>query len=348
MKFTIILPIYNTPECILKSCFDSIAKQTIKDYELIVIDDGSSFECSSFIDTYLMSIPNSHVIHKENEGVSVARNIGIKEASGDYILFLDSDNTLPLNTLEIYKKYIGDNDIIIGQSIFLNRTLIDNNDNIENYDYKKINENITYNIETENDWKKLINHVLVGRSETYSYKYGYFADGPCGKLFKTSLVKQTYYPIELKWDEDTVWLLSYFDLCKSGIIIPDYVYNNVSYQLSATKRYRENCIEEFHNVTKVEIEVEKKYPNSKDAFLYHYLHNILLVARLHFFHPDNKLPFKEKYLLFANFIKENMIQSFFKEKKYSNIFDIKNKILIFLINKKICLLLYFILSLYNK
>lgn len=348
MDFSIILPIYNTPECILRSCFDSIANQTIKDYELIVIDDGSNSECSSFIDSYLLNIPNSRVIHKKNEGVSIARNIGINEATGNYIIFLDSDNTLPINTLEIYKQYMDGNDIVIGQSVFLNRTLVNNSDDIEYYDYNKLNENIIYNLANENDWKNLINHVLVGKSKNYSYQYGYFADGPCGKLFKTSLVKQTKYPVELKWDEDTVWLLSYIDLCKNGIIIPDYVYNNVSYQLSATKRFRENCIDEFYNVTKVEIEVEKKYPASRDAFLYHYLHNILLVARLYFFHNDNKLPFNEKYLIFSNFIKSDLIKSFFSEKKYTDLFDLKNKLIIYLIKKKFCLLLYFILMIYNK
>ncbi len=91
MKFSIIVPIFNV-EKYIRLCIDSILCQTFKNYELILVDDGSPDACPVICDEYANNNKHVVVIHKENGGQSEARNIGIEKALGDYILFLDGDD----------------------------------------------------------------------------------------------------------------------------------------------------------------------------------------------------------------------------------------------------------------
>ena len=104
MKYTIIVPIYNCKKY-LHRCLDSILKQNYKNFELILIDDGSSDGCEEVCDNYMKCDKRIIVHHIKNSGVSNARNIGISFATGDYITFIDSDDYIEKNMLmEINKK----------------------------------------------------------------------------------------------------------------------------------------------------------------------------------------------------------------------------------------------------
>lgn len=91
MRFSIILPIYNV-EKYLKECVDSILKQTFRDYEIILVDDGSTDGSPELCDKLAETYDFIRVIHKANGGAADSRNVGLKSAIGDYILFIDSDD----------------------------------------------------------------------------------------------------------------------------------------------------------------------------------------------------------------------------------------------------------------
>ena len=91
MFYSVIVPVYKT-EKYLKSCVDSVLKQTFSDYELILIDDGSPDTCPKICDEYAQRYSHVRVIHKKNGGLSDARNCGIKAAHGKYLIFMDSDD----------------------------------------------------------------------------------------------------------------------------------------------------------------------------------------------------------------------------------------------------------------
>lgn len=99
MKISIIVPVYNTAKY-LPNCFDSIIAQTYTDYEVIAVDDGSTDGSAAICDQYAERDSRFRVVHKSNEGVSVARNIGIDNASGQYLAFFDSDDTILPTMLE--------------------------------------------------------------------------------------------------------------------------------------------------------------------------------------------------------------------------------------------------------
>lgn len=98
-KVSIIIPVYNV-EKYLKECIDSVIAQTYKELEIIVIDDGSTDASSQICDTYETIDSRIKVIHQCNGGLSVARNVGMSLATGDYIYFLDSDDYIDRTAVE--------------------------------------------------------------------------------------------------------------------------------------------------------------------------------------------------------------------------------------------------------
>ena len=105
MKLSIIVPVYNVAPY-LRKCVDSLLAQDITDYEIILVDDGSTDECPQICDHYVELYPHIHVIHQKNAGLSAARNSGIATAQGEYILFVDSDDYLQPNTLGILLEQV--------------------------------------------------------------------------------------------------------------------------------------------------------------------------------------------------------------------------------------------------
>lgn len=100
---SIIVPVYNTPIWMLDECFESIRKQTYKNFDIILIDDGSDKECASYLDGITMDNGvknNVHLYHRKNHGVSAARNFGLEKADGEYICFVDADDCLHESYLE--------------------------------------------------------------------------------------------------------------------------------------------------------------------------------------------------------------------------------------------------------
>lgn len=97
-EISVIVPVYKVEPYIHK-CVDSILAQTFTDYELILVDDGSPDTCGNICDEYAQKDARIHVIHKENGGLSDARNAGMKIASGEYVIFIDSDDYIDADML---------------------------------------------------------------------------------------------------------------------------------------------------------------------------------------------------------------------------------------------------------
>ena len=98
-KISIIVPVFNV-ENYLHRCIDSILVQTFKDFEVILVDDGSKDNSGKICDKFCEENSNMKVIHKKNEGLISARRIALEMSSGDYCVFCDSDDFLEKNALE--------------------------------------------------------------------------------------------------------------------------------------------------------------------------------------------------------------------------------------------------------
>lgn len=107
LKLSIVIPCHNAAKFI-RECLDSVVRQTLRDIEVICIDDGSTDETAAILDEYVMRDARFVVVRIERSGVSVARNMGIVRATGDYIGFVDADDTLDPDWLEKAEKVIVD------------------------------------------------------------------------------------------------------------------------------------------------------------------------------------------------------------------------------------------------
>lgn len=108
-KISVIVPVYKV-EKYLHRCVDSILAQTFTDFEILLIDDGSPDRSGEICDEYAKKDSRVRVFHKENGGVSSARNLGLENAVGEWIWFVDSDDTVEANALNVINTYIGDAD----------------------------------------------------------------------------------------------------------------------------------------------------------------------------------------------------------------------------------------------
>ena len=115
-KITIIVPVYNT-EKYLPRCINSILSQTFTDFELLLIDDGSTDRSYKILEDYAIQDERIRIFHQENGGVTSARNIGVTESRGEWVSFVDSDDELLIDALSILYENVSDNiDVVVSDS----------------------------------------------------------------------------------------------------------------------------------------------------------------------------------------------------------------------------------------
>lgn len=187
-KYSIIVPIYNR-ENTLKRCVDSILNQTISDFELILINDGSKDNSRKICDEYKKKDSRVVVIHQENGGVSRARNAGLEIAKGKYIVFVDSDDYVDDTYLE--QLDAGDADFV---SVGYTRVSCKKK-------FKREHNNKYYSLKD----KGIIFNLLNEEKLTYI----------CGKKFKTEIIKNNNIKLieGLNLGEDTCFVCEYLFYC---------------------------------------------------------------------------------------------------------------------------------------
>lgn len=175
-EISIIVAVYNGSEY-LRRCINSIQNQTIKDLEIILIDDGSTDGSGAICDDLEKSDARIRVIHQKNSGLSHSRNVGIKNARGKYVGFVDADDWISLDMYEILYNDIKSNN---GEISSVKYQIISNDNEIE--------KTKTANIEVLQGIDKLRRYLEVGisnRSNLYS---------ACTKLYKKSLFDNIHFP----------------------------------------------------------------------------------------------------------------------------------------------------------
>lgn len=98
-KISVVIPVYNV-EKYLRQCIDSMLAQTYPAHEIILVDDGSKDSCPAICDEYAAAYDSVKAVHKENQGLGMARNTGLEYVTGDYVVFIDSDDYCELNFIE--------------------------------------------------------------------------------------------------------------------------------------------------------------------------------------------------------------------------------------------------------
>ncbi len=203
-QISVIVPVYNV-EKYLHRCIDSILAQTFTDFELLLIDDGSKDNSGVICDEYAARDSRVRVFHKENGGVSSARNLGLDNAQCEWITFVDSDDWVKKTYLSNLISHVAqENDLIFSYAEihYLNGSV-----KIEKYPTAIVSDDIT---------SLFLNNDLNWHTSPWS------------KLFKFSLCKDLRFVENMHIGEDLVFLYSYLLKCRSIFVSndTDYIYNH--------------------------------------------------------------------------------------------------------------------------
>lgn len=238
---SIIVPVYNT-EKYLRRCIDSILAQTYTDFELLLINDGSKDNSGVICDGYAQKDKRVRVFHKENGGVSSARNLGIDNAVGEYICFIDADDWIAHDYIEnLYAPLEMDADLVISFS-----TLIYNDGGRQ----KPANESSL--LVKENFQSLFVDYNL------------HIYTSPWGKLYKRSVVEKhsMRFCEEMYIGEDLLFLYSYM-LNVEKIYLTSYSGYYYCFELSNTLTKRINSFESeyvgYKNISNVIGRIEKEW-----------------------------------------------------------------------------------------
>lgn len=303
IKVSVIVPVYNT-EKYLRQCLDSLANQTLKEIEIIVINDGSKDNSQVILDEYSSKYNNFKVFVKENGGLSSARNLGIEKSTGKYITFLDSDDFVLSNMYEkMYKKIEEDKSDILVTNL-----------------YRYFDER---------------NGVVLKAIHTYSDKiYKNFIIGSpcaCGKLYKKSLFNNIKFRTTFYEDLDIIPKLVKYTKKISYLDESFYMYRQVQGSITKQKKFNIKMLDIFTVLDGIYNDLGEEY---YDEVEYIYIVHLLRSATLRFLKVENTKPYLNKVVDVIN----NKFPNY-KNNKYYKKSTWKLKLICFLAYHKLWALL---------
>lgn len=229
-KVSVIVPIYNVEEY-LENCLCSIINQTLKEIEIILVDDGSPDRCPEICDNYALKDSRIKVIHKKNAGLGYARNSGLNIAQGEFIAFVDSDDFVEVNMFErlyeVAKDYQLDT-VYCGFNQYRNGTFYPNSevDGFKFFEADKIQREVLMN---------MIASLPEQKKERTYYMSVWHA------IYSAEIIKSNgiLFPSERDIiSEDIIFDIDYLLNSKRLAYIPDCLYNYRCNNQSLSKKFR--------------------------------------------------------------------------------------------------------------
>lgn len=287
-KISVIVPVYNA-EKTLHKCIDSILGQSYKDWELLLIDDGSTDASATICDEYAQLDNRIRAFHKQNGGVSSARNVGLKNARGEWIAFVDSDDELLPCALDVFfsgAKYRANIDLVsVGYEVYST-----NGDFFSTLDEKNKNEQQVFDI----------NQAVKRMYCDKFYQFYVFT-----KLFKRSVIIDAglHFDETLYFSEDRLFIINYlcamsgkmyytnrpvykYIIRKTGTmmsVVGKFNYKSLTGYEAAVKMY--HCLNNNQIITKENkvialLDVISSYNITRKAMFQHGIYDRQLVRKL--------------------------------------------------------------------
>lgn len=297
---SIIVAAYNEEKNIEK-CIESLIKQTYNNIEIIVINDGSEDGTKELVEKICEKDDRILLLTQQNQGVSVARNLGIKVCKGEWVMFADADDEYDINAIKLCLKVVENTGLQLIQA-GLNR----GNQSVEN-------EN-TYVLESKAIMKVLFNY----NADVSEYKkveeiidkhLRYSIHGPYGKLINKNLIKKIRFNANLKLGED---LIFYFELLKQVEYVAFMsrdIYSVNSNNFSTTRRFNPDmpkAVETYIDYMSVFVEDNNDFTNiKKDIYISFYYHYKVAVEAF-YSNKDNIKKRKIRALELRNFVEKNI------------------------------------------
>lgn len=292
IEISIIVPIYNVEEY-LERGIKSILDQTFKNFELILIDDGSTDNSSKICDKYKNIDRRVKVIHKSNKGVSSSRNIGINIAIGEFIMFVDPDDTLEIDAVEylynLIKLYNAD------VACYRMKT------------YK--NGSLTTKIDVIEKIELYYNENIIEKQ----LKDGLFLYSSCNKLYNRNLLKDNKFNEDIKYAEDALFNLSIFTNCNLVVTSNLHKYNYFINKSSTVNNFNEKRLDILKAQCEMFNILKNKYDNYTDYIVRDFISSsISIIVDMAILGQSNR----KIILKLKNIIKDN--EEMLKTKKLIN------------------------------
>lgn len=271
---SIIVPVYNAEQYIHR-CIDSILAQSYTDFELLLIDDGSPDNCGAICDEYANLDGRVRVFHKENGGVSSARNLGIEKSRGEWITFIDADDYVHPDFLaSLYAQH--DADLIVGSSML-------------------VNSDEPWNGFSPNE--KYGRDVLRKKLDESAFTPNYH--GPWAKLYRRDIIIDNHllYDTRVSLSEDWLFTLHYFQYVQSirTIDAPYYYYERGNVNgLSQNSRYFEEYFYAMGQFEQIATTLEHSFSLSNLRYIYIKSTHIFLVRQISYLYHNDQLCYRAR------------------------------------------------------
>lgn len=316
-KISIVVPIYKVPEKFLRRCIESLMNQTLKNIEIVLVDDESPDNCGKICDEYHAKDSRIRVLHQKNKGLSGARNSGVNASNGDWITFVDGDDFIELDMCEkLYNAIEDDIDIICCGVIK------DYGSKLVKYNYENLYENN----------KKYLTHEDLNYMRDMLLNFNGNNAWAYAKLIKKELIvtNHVYHDEKLRQGaEGLEFNVRLFKVSKGIKFIKEYeyhyVYNDNSITTTHNEKNHEYVIKCFEQIEK---NIDMKNEKTVSWFYNRLLYVIVTTAISGYFNPTNKENYKTKKSKYKSYLNNDMLKNALK--RIYNI-DIKRKIILYLI-----------------
>ena len=310
---SVIIPCYNSEKTI-KHTLSSLEKQTYDNFEVILINDGSKDNSDEIIKNYLSrSNIRCNYINQENEGVSVARNVGLKRAKGKYITFLDADDIYNQDFIKILTMLLNENEADTAYCCY-------------SRDIKKI---YRYTVEQYEKESALQNYSEL--MSNFMYR-----NGPCAfftYIYKKSIIDEynINFTENVKYGEDLEFTWKYLSHCKNGVFVNKHLYGYYDNPFSAVNNVNWNMTDALKSVKRVE-EYMKKQNNPFYLNYKNYMYCRTMIAILKDFSIAKRLDLFERFIYEYNPKQQinKMVNQNFRIKILGNIFVVNSKMFYYL------------------
>lgn len=308
VKYSIIVPVYNISKKYLDDCIKSLVAQTYGDYEILIIDDGSTNGCGIWCDEWSERYNNIKSIHQVNSGVSAARNTGINSSQGSYLIFVDPDDWIDSNLLETIESVLRNNDFDVLVYSYLyeytDRSIAENNE--LQGSVQVLSESVKKEM--------VINLIDTEKKVVYRSYKGKIFGAVWAKCYNKEFIitNNIAFNVNLKKAQDTVFNLWAIQLAKRVIVCNEPLYHYRMVKGSITHRYNPNIIDIqtlFLNAIQDFIGYNGATNQITEAFVHRCILSYFSILELDIFNVNNEESYWRRRARWYDLIKSSFIKN---------------------------------------
>lgn len=299
--YSIIIPVYNNSISDVYRCIDSLYRDILTNFEILLMDDGSEAGFARELDILAEKYSGIRVFHLPHKGASNARNEGILQARGTYLCFCDADDCVTsqfLLDLENYRKSNLDYDIVYGFVKYVRKK--------ETFKIDIPVQTLKLEEITITQYKELYRHMFDLGSPLFKSEVGYINRGPVARILKRAICNQCLFNTNLILGEDEVWNLDLLEYTNNLAIVHHRWYLYIENPMSTSRKPNPKFIDQHRNLLVSMLPYMKKHKGSLEgAFANRVFQSLQEIITRYYLTHENKDVFLEQIRNFNKMTKEH-------------------------------------------